>query len=62
MDFIVAQAQEKGLAKITLTVNKENSSSIRFYEAMGFRAVLSVRQDIGSGFFMDDWRMEKQVS
>lgn len=62
MDFIVAEARENGLIKIALTVNKENLSSIRFYKAMGFRAVLSVRQDIGSGFFMDDWRMEKQIS
>ncbi len=48
-----------GLNRIWLTVNKYNSSSIKAYEKLGFRKVEELVQDIGNGFIMDDYRMEK---
>lgn len=62
VEYIECLAREKGLTKISLTVNKNNTGSIRAYEKMGFRNVGSVVQDIGGGFVMDDYRMEKGVS
>jgi ribosomal protein S18 acetylase RimI-like enzyme len=57
--FIEELAKERGLKKIVLTVNKNNRSSIKAYEAFGFTIVGAVVQDIGNGFVMDDYRMEK---
>jgi len=42
-------AREQGLRKISLTVNKNNTDSIKAYEKMGFRNVGSLAQDIGNG-------------
>jgi diamine N-acetyltransferase len=44
-----------------LTVNKNNTGAISVYEKIGFRNVGSLVQDIGSGFVMDDYAMEKTL-
>jgi ribosomal protein S18 acetylase RimI-like enzyme len=59
--FAETLAQERGLRKIVLTVNKNNVNAIKAYEKMGFRNVGSLVQDIGNGFVMDDYKMEKTV-
>ena len=61
VQFVEALARERGLRKIVLTVNKNNTGAIRAYEKIGFRNVGSLVQDIGSGFVMDDYAMEKTV-
>lgn len=57
--YLEALAQEKDLNKISLTVNKYNSASITMYEKVGFVICGSVIKDIGEGFVMDDYQMEK---
>ena len=52
-------ARDLGLDKIVLTVNKNNVNSIKAYEKIGFTNAGPVVQDIGSGFVMDDYKMEK---
>ncbi|MGN0164480.1 MAG: GNAT family N-acetyltransferase [Candidatus Ornithomonoglobus sp.] len=42
-----------------LTVNKYNSGSIAVYEKRGFNKTRSLVTDIGGGFIMDDYVMEK---
>jgi len=59
MDFIESLARRRNLNRITLTVNKHNADSIKAYQKMGFRIVDSIVQDIGGGFIMDDYGMEK---
>jgi RimJ/RimL family protein N-acetyltransferase len=61
LTFIEAQAKELQLKKIELTVNKYNSSSIQVYEKMGFVTVDAIVQDIGNGYVMDDYVLEKSV-
>lgn len=62
VQFAEKVAKDLGLNKIVLTVNKNNVNSIRAYEKIGFRNAGSVVQDIGSGFVMDDYKMEKNLS
>ncbi len=59
MQFIEDFAKKNNLNKITLTVNKNNMDSIRAYEKMGFRNIGALFTDIGDGFFLDDYKMEK---
>jgi ribosomal protein S18 acetylase RimI-like enzyme len=59
--FVEELAEEKGLKKIVLTVNKNNTLAIKAYEAIGFRKVEAIVQDIGNGFVMDDFKMEKEI-
>ncbi|MBZ0189319.1 MAG: GNAT family N-acetyltransferase, partial [Candidatus Obscuribacterales bacterium] len=59
--FLETLAREGGFEKIALTVNKNNKGSIAAYEKIGFRNLGPLLQDIGGGFVMDDYRMEKKV-
>ena len=61
LSFIEWKAKELGLAKIKLTVNKYNSNAIGAYEKMGFVNVESIVQDIGSGYVMDDYVLERKL-
>jgi len=47
------------LKHIRLTVNKNNTSSINIYKKAGFEIIDSVKNDIGEGFYMDDYIMQK---
>jgi len=61
VQFAETLAEERGLRKIVLTVNKNNVNAIKAYERIGFVNVGSLVQDIGNGFVMDDYKMEKTV-
>ncbi|MDP2088667.1 MAG: GNAT family N-acetyltransferase [Flavobacteriaceae bacterium] len=61
MVFIEKKAVEIGCNKISLTVNKYNTSSINIYEKIGFQNMGSIINDIGNGFVMDDYIMEKII-
>ena len=61
VQFAETLAEERGLRKIVLTVNKNNVNAIKAYEKIGFVNVGSLVQDIGNGFVMDDYKMEKTV-
>lgn len=61
LDYIQRLAAESGSGRIHLTVNKHNKDTIAFYEACGFATTGSVVQDIGGGYVMDDYVMEKQI-
>lgn len=44
----------RGLTKIWLTCNRNNTDSIAVYEHWGFKKIRSEKTDIGNGFYMDD--------
>ena len=54
LDFVIRNAGEAGLPAIELNVNK-NNSACRAYEHLGFRVVRREKNDIGQGFYMDDF-------
>ena len=56
-----ARCRELGFQRLRLNVNKHNARAIRAYERNGFVTVESVKNDIGGGFFMDDFVMEKKL-
>ena len=62
---MLKQAEQKikaaGFRKVRLNVNKNNSKAIRAYERNNFVNIESVKIDIGNGFFMDDFVMEKTL-
>ncbi len=57
-----AEARARGLAWLRLTVNRHNSGSLAWYARRGFRQAGPVVQDIGGGFVMDDYRLEKRMA
>jgi len=61
LNFVENLSRKVGCSKISLTVNKNNSGSIKFYQTCGFKTTGPIVQDIGNGFVMDDYKMEKMV-
>jgi len=59
--FIEQLARERGATQLWLTVNKGNPS-VHAYERLGFSIAEAIVMDIGGGYVMDDYRMEKPVS
>jgi len=54
-------ASDAGYGAIRLNVNKKNLRAIAAYTRNGFKKKESVKNDIGNGFFMDDYVMEKKL-
>ncbi|MEN3324566.1 GNAT family N-acetyltransferase [Mariniflexile soesokkakense] len=61
MQYVIKLASSFALSKVKLHVNKYNANSILAYEKMGFVNVGSLVTDIGKGFIMDDYEMEKTI-
>ncbi len=57
LGFVKKAAEENGLRKIRLNVNK-NNDAIYAYEGLGFQRTGAQKKDIGNGFFMDDYIYE----
>lgn len=62
MRHIEALCQNRQITRIWLTVNRHNEAPIAAYKKMGFIRTDEVIQDIGAGYVMDDFIMEKQLS
>ena len=60
LDFVITNARNIGLAFIELNVNR-NNSAIYAYEKLGFKVIRTEKNDIGAGFFMDDYVYGLQI-
>lgn len=58
---IEEQAQAHGQNKLVLQVNKRNETAIAFYRKAGFTVREEAVFEIGNGFVMDDYVMEKAL-
>ncbi len=54
LQFVIEQAALAGKDKIVLNVNR-NNPVVPVYEHLGFVKTGEEKNDIGSGFFMDDF-------
>ena len=61
MNYVEGKAKEYKLNAIRLTVNINNTNSIKAYKKLGFVNVGSLVTDIGHGFVMDDYEMIKMI-
>lgn len=61
LEFVEELCRQRRIKKIWLTVNKNNRHSIEWYSRMGFINNGQIVQDIGGGFVMDDFKMEKTI-
>ena len=60
LDFVIGKTQEMGLPSIELNVNKDNSA-VYVYKKLGFEIIRSEKNDIGSGYFMDDYVFRRMI-
>jgi diamine N-acetyltransferase len=59
IDYITGEIKEKGACVLQLQVNRNNKAK-EFYEKNGFTVVEEIKLDIGGGYIMDDYIMEKK--
>lgn len=61
IEWIMKDLKTKNASALRLNVNRNNNAKV-FYEKLGFSIIDSEDIDIGNGFFMNDYVMEKQIS
>lgn len=61
LDFIESEAKKEEKKGIHLNVNRGNSDVIAIYKHLGFKVIREEKNDIGGGFFMDDYVMRKLI-
>ena len=61
LEFIVNYCKEKKLKSIYLNVNRNNDLAINVYEHLGFVKIREEKNDIGDGYFMDDFVFEYSI-
>ena len=61
LEWLEEIGRKKGLTKIWLRVNRDNQNSIHAYERLGFVKSGEKVADIGGGYVMDDYLMEKLI-
>jgi GNAT superfamily N-acetyltransferase len=54
LEFLKTQARELGFNRIELNVNRNNDTRF-IYEKLGFTVAWEEKNDIGNGFYMDDY-------
>ena len=60
VDHIVNEIKKKGATALQLQVHRQNKAR-NFYEKLGFVIIEEKDFDIGQGFFMNDYVMEKKI-
>ena len=60
IDHIVHTIKQLGAVSLQLQVNRNNKAK-DFYEKLGFTIIQESDFDIGNGFFMNDYVMEKKM-
>ncbi len=60
MNAILEEIKKKDAAALQLQVNRYNKAK-EFYERLGFKVLHQADFDIGNGYFMNDFVMEKKL-
>lgn len=60
LNYIIEQVKKLGAISLQLQVNRNNTAKV-FYEKMGFLVIEEADFDIGNGYYMNDYVMEKKL-
>ncbi len=60
LDYIIQDITKKNGVALQLQVNRFNKAK-DFYERLGFKVIKEANFDIGNGYFMNDYIMEKKL-
>ncbi|MEP6467062.1 MAG: GNAT family N-acetyltransferase [Parafilimonas sp.] len=61
MNDVIKRVKQNGATALRLNVNRSNKAK-QFYEHLGFKIISEEDIDIGEGYFMNDYIMEKLIS
>jgi diamine N-acetyltransferase len=60
LDYIISEIKTDGAISLQLNVNRYNKA-LHFYEKQDFKIIREEDIDIGSGYFMNDYVMERKI-
>lgn len=60
INYIIDEIKKEEATVLQLQVNKNNTAK-NFYEKLGFYVAEEIKVDIGNGYVMDDYLMEKKL-
>jgi N-acetylglutamate synthase-like GNAT family acetyltransferase len=60
INYIIEEIKKLNANSVYLQVNRYNNAKI-FYEKLGFAEIDFINLDIGNGYFMNDYVMEKKL-
>ncbi len=60
INYVIAEIKKMGATSLQLNVNRHNAA-LHFYEKEGFKIIRTEDIDIGEGYFMNDYVMEKKL-
>jgi diamine N-acetyltransferase len=60
ISYIIEEIKKQNATSLFLQVNQHNNAKT-FYEKLGFAEVDFINLDIGKGYFMNDYIMEKKI-
>lgn len=58
--YVITEIKKMGATSLQLNVNRHNNA-LHFYEKQGFKIIRTEDIDIGEGYFMNDYVMEKKL-
>ena len=61
INHIISEIKQQNASALQLQVNLHNKAK-DFYEKLGFTVIKIINLDIGNGYFMNDYVMEKQLA
>lgn len=62
IDVVADIALKNSNSELSLNVNRDNVKAISFYKRVGFEIILSEDNDIGCGYLMTDYVLNKKLS
>ncbi len=62
IDAVVDDILPLGANSLILNVKRDNNKAIEFYKRLGFAILYNEDIDIGNGYFLVDYRMEKKLT
>ncbi|HEU5366140.1 MAG TPA: GNAT family N-acetyltransferase [Hanamia sp.] len=60
LEYVICEIKNAGANSLQLNVNRFNKA-LHFYQKQGFKIIREEDIDIGSGYFMNDYVMEKKI-
>lgn len=61
LNFIIEEAKKSQASTLELNVNRNNKNAISFYNKNGFQQIKIEDIDIGNGYFMNDFVLQKKL-
>lgn len=60
LNYVIPEIKKTGASTLQLNVNRHNKA-LQFYQKQGFKIIREEDNDIGSGYFMNDYVLELQL-